>query len=120
MCSTTLSPVASDGAPPPIMSIDTNRATYRRYLAQGLHAVPACGMGEYPQHIQSELRTERQWIAPAWNWSSAVPKDLAYFITRQRQSSELAADSGDVAVRIAHQKMADHYADRVAALSPKP
>jgi hypothetical protein len=42
--------------------------------------------------------------------------DLAYLQTRQRQSSELAAESGDVSVRIVHQKMADHYAERIATL----
>ena len=48
-----------------------------------------------------------------------MPQDLAYLVTRQRQSSELAAESDDVSVRIAHQKMADQYAARIATLTLK-
>lgn len=42
--------------------------------------------------------------------------NLAYLETCQRQAVELAAESGDVSVRIAHQKMADRYAEQIAAL----
>jgi hypothetical protein len=45
--------------------------------------------------------------------------ELVNLQTRQRQSAELAAASGDVSVRIAHQKMADGYAEQIATLMHK-
>lgn len=45
--------------------------------------------------------------------------DLAYLQTRRRQSEELAADSDDVSVQIAHKKMADQYAAEIALLTQK-
>lgn len=46
--------------------------------------------------------------------------ELLYLRTRQRQSAELAEESGDVSVRMVHQKMAGQYAERIASLSQKP
>ena len=43
--------------------------------------------------------------------------NLDYLIIRERQSRELAAESGDIAVRLAHIGMADGYAERIAALN---
>lgn len=46
--------------------------------------------------------------------------DLAALRIRHRQSTELAAETGDASVRIVHQKMADDCADRIAMLALKP
>jgi hypothetical protein len=43
------------------------------------------------------------------------PVDLAHLVTRVRQARELALESGDVAVRLAHQEMADQYAKQILA-----
>lgn len=43
--------------------------------------------------------------------------NLEYLVLRERQSRELAAESGDVAVRLAHIGMADGYAKRIIALN---
>lgn len=43
--------------------------------------------------------------------------NLDYLITRERQARELAAESGDVAVRLAHIGMADGYAKRIVAIN---
>ena len=48
-----------------------------------------------------------------------MPKsnDIAYLVLRERQSRDLAAESGDISVRLAHIHMADGYAARIVALS---
>ena len=43
--------------------------------------------------------------------------DRAYLVLRERQSRELAAEPGDVSVRLAHRNMADGYAARIVALN---
>jgi hypothetical protein len=48
----------------------------------------------------------------------AEHENLAYLVTRERQSRELAEESDDVAVRIAHETMADKYAERILAHQP--
>jgi hypothetical protein len=45
--------------------------------------------------------------------------NLPYLVKRERQSRELAAESGDVSVRLAHLNMANGYAARIYAMRPK-
>lgn len=43
-------------------------------------------------------------------------KDLGYFIRRESREREQAADSNDIAVRIAHLAAADGYAARIVKM----
>ena len=47
------------------------------------------------------------------------PNDMAYLVTRERQSRELSIEPGDVAVKRAHLRMADAYAARILMLEVK-
>lgn len=44
-------------------------------------------------------------------------KEMAYLVTRERQSRELSATPGDLAVQRVHLNMADAYAAQIAALA---
>ena len=44
---------------------------------------------------------------------------LASLVTRERQSRELALESGDVSVRAAHVAMADDYAQQILSRGRK-
>jgi hypothetical protein len=51
------------------------------------------------------------------------PIDMAYLVTRERHSREMAAEPGDVSIKWAHRNMADAYAARIATAllaTPKP
>jgi hypothetical protein len=43
-------------------------------------------------------------------------EDMAFLVMRERQSRELAAVPGDIAVQRAHLAMADRYAARISTL----
>lgn len=45
--------------------------------------------------------------------------NLPSLLLRERQSRELAAESGDMSVRLAHLNVANGYAARIAALKPR-
>ena len=47
------------------------------------------------------------------------PKDLDYLVSRERQSRQMAAEPGDVAVKRAHLSLANGYAARISAINIK-
>lgn len=44
---------------------------------------------------------------------------MEFLVLRERQSRELAAEPGDISVRLAHAGIADGYAARILALKSK-